>query len=225
MNTLISKHKHLQARVIHNIRTMHKKYIRGESKLKERKKQKIRERLVNKTDPAYTGESGIPHCDEKKGKVLYKFMNQFVNINRLTRKIPEEEKKEYIMKQKEYNLYMLDKFRKQRAYNEMILSHQKDIIKSASLLPVYLKEEVAHKAIVYFHKEGPNDCLNEDELVIRRFRFTYDHLFLEQKMRVIPDESRMMEKIIRNSYREEKKKEISPKLKEAMEETNELRKM
>jgi len=225
MNSLINKHKFLQARIIHTIRSMDKKIIRGESKLKERKKQKIREKLVNKTDPAYTGESSIPHWDEKKGRVLYKFMNQFVNINRLTRKVPDNEKSEYIKKQKEYNLYMLDKFRKQKAYNDLLLIHQKDILQSAALLPSNLKDELTHKAVVYFQKEGPNDCLTEEELLNRRFRFTYDHLYLEQKMRVSTDEARMLERINRNSYREVPKKEISQKMKDAWEETNELRKM
>ena len=223
MNSLLNKTLH--AGGVLSFRQLRKEKGPNPSKLRERRKSKVREKHINKCDPAYTGEGAVPNWDEKKGKVLYKFMNQFININRISRNIPEKEKKEFIEKEKEYNLYLLDKFRKRNAYEKTLLEHQNDILKSASFLPDDLKLEVKEKAIVYYSKQGPNDHIPKQEIEKRRYRFSADHLYLEQKLRVIPDESRMIESIIRNSYRDEPDNSIPEGIKLAYEETNKLKKL
>ncbi len=223
MNLLL--HKTYLARAPFLYRKIKPQIKRGESKSYEERKRRIRERYVNKTDPAYTGEGAIQNWDEKKGKSLYKFMANFVNFNRFTRNIPANEKEEYINKQKEYSLYLLDKYRKEKAYNDMVINHQKDILDSAALLPIHLKVELKDNAIVYFSNKSPNDNIGKAELVKKRFRFTADHLYLEQKMRLMPDEARMVERVLRNSYVDEPDNEIPQAIADAWEETNENKKI
>lgn len=195
----------------------------GKSKLRERRRRAIRERNLNKADPELTGEGAITSWDEKKGKVLYKFMNDFVNVNRLVRKpIPPETKKEHLEKTKEMNLYLANKFRRENGYNRILKEMSVSVRDSAKLLPNWLRDEVINCRFPYLLKEGPDDSIPEYDKLVKRMRFTSESLFLEQKLRIMPDTARMAQKVLVNSYRGDPVKEVPKEIKKFKKQVRQL---
>jgi hypothetical protein len=158
-----------------------------------------RQRIMNQSDPSITNEEPIPNWSEKKGKALYKFMNEFVNINRLQRKqISEKDKQQYIENSKKINLYYLNKFRIQKCYENQMVSQRDEIYNSAKLLPADLRVEIMSGRANYYdsHPIYVDEKAQENKI----YEFSAENLYWEQKIRLLPDESRTVEKVLSNSF-------------------------
>lgn len=158
-----------------------------------------RQKIMNQSDPSITNEEPIPNWSEKKGKALYRFMNEFINVNRLARKqIPEKEKKQYIENSKKINLFYLNKFRLQKSYEKQMVSQRDEIYKSAKLLPDELRVEIMSGRANYYgsHPIYVDEKAQENKI----YEFSPENLYWEQKLRLLPDESRTVEKVLSNSF-------------------------
>ena len=171
-----------------------KPFYFGKSKAAERRRQAKRLKLTNKSDPSFTGEDPIPTWSEKKGKVMYKFLEQYVNNNSIAgKKIPEDKKKEYVQKKKEFNVWFLDKYRREKHYEENLKTAQFQIHESANYLPEYLKKELISGKATYYER---HPYLSEDVNTFKNMRFTEEFLYKEQKERLLPEHSRIILKAI-----------------------------
>lgn len=175
------------------------------SNAKLRRRQEYKERNFNKADPLITGEEPILSWDEKKGKALYKFLNEYVNLNRFTRNIPAEAKKEYIEKAKEMNLFYAHKYRVEETYNRNLKQMRKEIEDSALFLPRELKNEVIHNHVVYTLPNTLPDLQSKMQKEALRFKYTSEYLYQEQKMRLLPDETRLIERVMVNAMKDDNK--------------------
>lgn len=175
-------------------------FVNDKSKFKEKKRKIYRERFKNKSDPSETGEAPMPSWSEKKGKALYRFITEYVNtIHKNGKHIPEKEKQEYIKNSKEFNLYCLDKYRKQKAYEDMILNNQKEFLNNLELYPEYLRDEIIAGKATY---EEKHPFYSEETIQQKRTMFTSEFLYFEQKMRVLPDDIRTIERAVRGGVKE-----------------------
>jgi len=165
---------------------------------KELKRQKRREKMMNMVDPELTTEQGIPSWTEKKGKVLYKFLNEYININRLVRKpIPEQDKNEYIKRSKEMNLYYLDKFRKRKAFEKHFEGDRERLNKIMHTIPENLQLEILDGRATY---EFNHPYYNEETEDIIYQKFHPDFLYFHQIQRLLPDECRCFERATRFGF-------------------------
>lgn len=174
-------------------------YHGQESKRKQVNKRKRREKLMNQSDPSLSGEKPLASWSEKKGKVLYKFTNDYVNINRFYRKpIPKKDKQEYIEKSKEMNLYFLDQFRRANHDKNQLNESIKGVKRTTQLLPIYLVNE-AETGKAMYPEEHP--YYNEEyDFLKKNLEFSTEFLYMEQKLRLLPDEGRSLERVYHNSF-------------------------
>lgn len=214
----------------------YKKPVIGKSNKKERKRHAKRERLKNKADPMLTNEPPILSWDEKKGKVLYKFLNEWIKLNRFTREkrfkdqyeldnkennkskdeskktlLKDEEslkyiypdKEEYIKKTKEINLYYANIHRKESEYEENMKDMRKQIDDSAALLSSTYRDELIINGVIYTSMDAPNDAIPNNEIYKRRLPYMTEFLLQEQKLRLVPEEVRVVDKAVLSSLKED----------------------
>ena len=126
-------------------------------------------------------------------------MNEFININRLARKqIPDKDKKLYIETSKKINLFYLNKFRILKSYEKSMIIQRDEIYKSAKLLPTELRVEIMSGRANYYgsHPFYVDEKAQENKI----YEFSPENLYWEQKLRLLPDESRTVEKVLSNSF-------------------------
>lgn len=188
-STITELYKNNQDRVV----------LYNESKRKQTNKRKRREKHMNQSDPNLSGERPLQNWSEKKGKTLYKFINDYANINRISRKpIPEKEKQEYIEKSKEMNLFFLDQFRRKNHQINLLKQSRQGVLNTLTTLPYYLTYELETGKAVY-QEEHPY-CKDIEEYEKKNLQFTSDFLYFEQMLRLLPDEARSLEKVARNAF-------------------------
>lgn len=173
----------------------------NDAKTKEKRRERNRLRLLNNCDPAVTSEEPIPSWSEKKGKLLYKFISEYANINNIVgKRIPEAEKKEFAQKTKEMNMFYLDRFRKEKTHDNYIRESREEMFKIFNHIPVHLKPEIYSGRPVYYEKHPVYNSLEDAKY--KKLELSDEFLYGEQRLRLLPDESRCVERMMTLGFKE-----------------------
>ena len=115
-----------------------------EERLKEKRKDKKRLVYAKLYEKEYTGERFPEGITMEKGRIISRILTELFNKHRLSRKIPEKEKKEFVAKSKIYSDFRLHHFRSTQNWKITAQNNQNQIYETLIMLPTYLAEEILY---------------------------------------------------------------------------------
>ena len=111
--------------------------------VREWSKQRRRWRKMSGYDPADFDPNFTSFLSTEKIKKMLNTLNEIANSHRFSReKIPDEEKKEYIKKCKEYSLFKSNQWRKIFNHYRQNMNSETEMLYSCTSLPATLCEEI-----------------------------------------------------------------------------------
>jgi len=190
----------------HNIRFKRKM---NPSLVKEELRQERKFKKINRFDDEITKEKPIDSISNNKAAIMYKMLNEFVNVHRLNRKeMPKEEKMEYIKKCKEFSLFKANQWRHKRLEMLKCRINEQEMMKAACLLlPTHLMGEVLDIENVLDEYENRDDPNHPEILKVGKHK-TANQITRQD----IKEEEKRMKGVNYMEYVKDVFKENSPKI-------------